>query len=163
MKLPVGAGLWPAFWMLGVDISSVGWPACGEIDILENVPAVGENPLGPGVVRSTIHGPGYSGKNGIGKNFKFPGGARVDDGFHRYGVVWSETRIEFYVDDPAKPFLSVAPAVLPKGSAWVFKRPFHLMLNLAVGGDWPGPPDQSTPNPALMLVDYVRVYEAVRR
>jgi beta-glucanase (GH16 family) len=159
IRLPSGAGLWPAFWMLGVDVSSVGWPACGEIDVMENVPAVGDNPLGPTKIKSTIHGPGYSGGNGIGKVTAIPGGGRVDDGYHVYGAIWSPERVQFYVDDPGSPFFTVTPASLPKGTRWVYDHPFFLILNLAVGGGWPGPPDATTPNPARMLVDWVRVYK----
>jgi beta-glucanase (GH16 family) len=159
IRLPTGAGLWPAFWLLGTDISTAGWPACGEIDVMENVPAVGNNPLGPTRIKSTIHGPGYSGGDGIGRVVALPGGGRVDDGFHVYGVLWSPNKISFYVDDPEAPFFTATPASLPKGARWVYDHPFFLILNLAVGGDWPGPADASTPNPARMLVDWVRVYK----
>jgi len=87
MKLPVGAGIWPAFWALGTDISTVGWPTSGETDFMENVPASGG--LGPGTVRSTLHGQGYSGGNGLGQNYTFPGGGQVNTAFHTYGAIWS--------------------------------------------------------------------------
>ncbi|MET0555964.1 MAG: RICIN domain-containing protein, partial [Vicinamibacteria bacterium] len=156
MRLPVGAGLWPAFWMLGTDIGSVGWPQCGEQDIMEWI-----NPYGPNATSSTVHGPGYSAGNSIGRSFTFPNGGRVDDGgFHVYGVVWSPNRMDFYRDNVNSPFFTVTPASLPGGTQWVFNHPFFLLLNLAVGGGFPGNPNASTPNPALMLVDYVRVYQA---
>jgi len=161
LRLPSGAGLWPAFWLLGVDISSVGWPACGEIDVMENVPAIGDNPLGPKKIKSTIHGPGYSGGDGVGLVTALPGGGRVDDGFHVYGVLWSPQRLQFYVDDPSAPFFTATPANLPAAKRWVYDEPFFIILNLAVGGDWPGDPDATTPNPARMLVDWVRVYKPV--
>lgn len=156
LRLPAGAGLWPAFWLLGADIDQVGWASCGEIDVMENVPVA---PLGAKRIKSTVHGPGYSGIHGIGRVTSLPDGGRVDDGFHVYGAIWSPNRVQFYVDDPAAPFFTVTPADLPEGAKWVYDQPFFLLLNLAVGGDWPGPPDASTPNPARMLVDWVRVYK----
>ena len=159
MRLPAGAGLWPAFWLLGADVSSAGWPACGEIDVMENVPAVGDNPLGPTRIKSTIHGPGYSGEHGVGSVLALPGGGRVDDAFHVYGVLWSPRRLAFYVDDPDKPFFTATPASLPQGTRWVYEHPFFIIMNLAVGGSWPRDPDETTPNPARMLVDWVRVYK----
>jgi beta-glucanase (GH16 family) len=156
LKLPVGAGLWPAFWMLGTNIGSVGWPQCGEQDIMEWVPQ-----YTPTTTSSTLHGPGYSGQNGIGRSFTFPNGGRVDDGsFHVYGVVWSPNQMQFYRDDVTHPFFTFTPSNIPGGTQWVYNHPFFLLLNLAVGGGFPGNPDSSTPNPALMLVDYVRVYQA---
>jgi beta-glucanase (GH16 family) len=158
LRLPAGAGLWPAFWLLGVDLSSAGWPSCGEIDVMENVPANVPGGLGPDVIKSTVHGPGYSGVNGVGKTTKLPDGGTVDDGFHVYGTIWSKGRVSFYVDDWTKPFYTITPRDVPKGKAWVYDHPFFLIMNLAVGGAWPKNPDASTPNPARMLVDYVRVY-----
>jgi beta-glucanase (GH16 family) len=155
MKLPVGAGLWPAFWMLGSNIGTVNWPTCGEQDIMEWVPQ-----YTPTTTSSTIHGPGYSGGNGIGKKFIFPAGGRVDDaGFHTYGVIWSQDKMQFYRDDYTQPFFTVTSADIPAGKQWVYNHPFFILLNLAVGGGFPGPPDGSTPSPALALVDYVRVYQ----
>lgn len=162
IRLPVGAGLWPAFWLLGVDKSSTGWPSCGEIDVMENVPAGVPGGLGPDTVKATLHGPGYSGVHGEGRNYKLPSGGRVDDGFHLYGALWSKGRVRFYVDDRTKPYLTLTPKDIPKGSAWVFDKPFYLIMNLAVGGSWPKNPDAGTPNPAKMLVDYVRVYKENR-
>lgn len=159
IRLPVGAGLWPAFWMLGVAARDVGWPACGEIDFMENVLDNRDNPLGPGSVSSTVHGPGYSGINGLSRKYMFPNGGRVDTSFHVYGAIWSKEKIEFYVDDWHKPFFTVSPKDVPAGGSWPFDAPFFFIMNLAVGGDWPGPPDAATPNPARMIVDYVRVYE----
>jgi beta-glucanase (GH16 family) len=156
MRLPAGAGLWPAFWLLGV--STEGWPSCGEIDVMENVPANVPGGLGPETVKATIHGPGYSGVEGLGRTRKFPAGGRVDDEFHVYGTIRSPGRVQFYVDDWTKPFLTLTPRDVPKGRRWVYDRPFFVIVNLAVGGSWPRDPDASTPNPAKMLVDYVRVY-----
>jgi beta-glucanase (GH16 family) len=156
IKLPSGVGTWPAFWLLGNNISTVGWPACGEIDIMENV----LNALGPTRTQSTIHGPGYSGASGIGHTYTFPAGQTIDTGYHVYGMSWSPNLIQFYVDDHTAPFASVSPANLPGGTNWVFNQPFFMILNLAMGGSWPGPTNSTTPNPALMLVDYVRVFAA---
>jgi beta-glucanase (GH16 family) len=155
MKLPVGAGLWPAFWMLGTNIGTAGWPTCGEQDIMEWVPQ-----YTPTTTSSTIHGPGYSGAGGIGAKFTFPTGGRTDDaGFHTYGVIWSVNKIQFYRDDWTKPFFTVTPANIPAGTQWVYNHPFFVLLNLAVGGGFPGPPNSTTPSPATVLVDYVRVYQ----
>src|SRR3984893_15412710 len=166
MRLPVGAGLWPAFWMLG---TAGKWPAGGEIDIMENIPESGGSGagLGPTKVESTIHGPSTSEKGlfsltGI---FTFPGGQRIDDSTpacHVYGAIWSPGMVQMYVDDWRKPFLIRTAADVPTGGRWVFNAPFYFLLNLAVGGDWPGPPNSTTPTTAEMIVDYVRVYKADR-
>jgi beta-glucanase (GH16 family) len=151
IKIPEGQGIWPAFWMLGADIGKVGWPNCGEIDIMENI---GKEPT---VVHGTIHGPGYSGNNGIGSPFSPPDHARFADDFHIYAVEWQPTAIRFYVDDHL--YATRTPAEIPKGTTWVYNHPFFMLLNVAVGGGWPGPPDSTTPFPQTMLVDYVRVYK----
>jgi beta-glucanase (GH16 family) len=160
MTLPVGPGIWPAYWALGNNINSVNWPTSGEIDFMENVP-----PLGPGTIQSTIHGGNsasncYCGENGLGKPYSFPGGANVTS-FHTYGGIWSPNMIQFYVDDPTNIFFVVTASDIPSTQQWDFNHPFFLLLNLAVGGtgSWPGPPDSSTPNPAVMTVDYVRWYK----
>jgi beta-glucanase (GH16 family) len=150
MKLPRGQGLWPAFWMLGSDIMSAGWPACGEIDIMENVG------FEPGIAHGTVHGPGYSGAGGIGAPFALPAGQRLADDFHVFAVEWEPGVLRFYVD--AQLYATRTPANLPSGSRWVFDHPFFLLINVAVGGEWPGPPDGTTVFPQQMLVDYVRVY-----
>jgi len=155
IKLTVGDGLWPAFWMLGTNINSVGWPNCGESDIMEWVPQYTAT-----TTSSTDHGPGYSGGSGIGARYTFPNSGQVNDvGYHTYGVVWSPYQMQFYRDDWTKPFLTVTPTFIPPGSQWVFNHPFFILLNEAIGGNFPRPgPDISTPNPADMLVDYVRVF-----
>ena len=160
IKMPVGSGLWPSFWMLGAAFDSVGWPAAGSVDIAENVSLTPKaNGLGPQMIRSTVHGPRYFGGNGHWHDYRLPNGARVDDGsFHTYGVIWSPGMIQFYVDDPANIFFVDDSSSIPEGGQWVFDKPFFLVLNLAVGGEWPGNPGAGTPDPADMLVDYVRVY-----
>jgi beta-glucanase (GH16 family) len=159
MKLPVGPGLWPAFWALGSNIfNGVSWPSCGETDFMENVPASGG--LGPTKIRSTIHGPGYSGGNGLGQDFTFPSGVDVTT-FHTYGGLWSPNMVQFYVDDPKNVFFIRTANDVPGGpSQWVFNHPFINITNLAVGGGFPGNPDPTTPSPAVMLVDYIRYYQA---
>lgn len=156
MKLPVGNGFWPAFWMLGNNIGSAGWPGSGEQDIMEWVQR-----YGPGTTSSTIHGPGYSGGNGIGKEFTFPNGGRIDDsGFHVYGVLWTRDKMQFYRDNPSQPFFTLTPANIPGGTQWVYNQPFFLLLNFAIGsGGFAGPTDGSTPKLGSVLVDYVRVYQ----
>jgi beta-glucanase (GH16 family) len=161
MKLPIGSGLWPAFWALGSNISQVSWPNCGEQDYMENVPASGG--LGPGVVSSTLHGPTYFGAKGLTKRYPFPNGGQINTAFHSYGAIWSPFMVQFYMDNPTNVFFVRTANDVPGGSSqWAFNHPFFLLLNLAVGGNgsWPGPPDNSTPNPAVMLIDYVRRYTA---
>ncbi len=151
IKIPRGQGIWPAFWMLGDDIDKLGWPNGGEIDIMENI---GKEPA---LVHGTIHGPGYSGEHGIGAPYGLPGDARFADDFHIYAVEWEPNAIRFYVDD--RVYATRTPADLPKGAKWVYDHPFFVLLNVAVGGGWPGDPDATTLFPQTMLVDYVRVYE----
>jgi beta-glucanase (GH16 family) len=168
MSLPIGPGIWPAYWALGNNIGTVGWPTSGEIDFMENVPA--SSGLGPTKVQSTIHGGAsssscYCGGHGLGQPYTFPAsdpnGTDVTT-FHTYGAIWSPNMVQFYVDDPTKIFFVVTANDIPAGQPWDFNHPFFLLLNLAVGGtgSWPGPPDGTTPNPALMTVDYVRWYQA---
>ena len=150
IKIPRGQGIWPAFWMLGDDIGRIGWPKCGEIDIMENI---GKEPA---TVHGTIHGPGYSGDKGIGSPYNLPPDQHFADDFHIYAVEWEPKAIRFYVDE--RLYATRTPADLPKGARWVYKHPFFMLLNVAVGGGWPGNPDATTFFPQTMLVDYVRVY-----
>jgi beta-glucanase (GH16 family) len=155
MKLVAASGLWPAFWMLGSDIGSVGWPSCGEIDIMEWV-----DNYGPSVTSSAIHGPGYSGGGNIGVQSGFPNGTRVDDpSYHVYGVIWSPNQIQFYRDTLTNITRTITPANIPPGTTWAYNHPFFLLLNQAVGGNWFPGPDASTPAVNDVLVDYVRVYQ----
>jgi len=148
IKVPAGQGLWPAFWMLGSTIDSVGWPNCGEIDIME---FVGKEPY---ETFGTIHGPGYSGGQGFGNTRTFAN--EVSDDFHTYAVEWEPEEIRWYVDGvkyhEARPE-NVAP------HTWVFDHSFFMILNVAVGGNFGGPVGAETVFPAQMLVDYIRVYE----
>ncbi|WP_344872719.1 RICIN domain-containing protein [Nonomuraea antimicrobica] len=147
MKIPRGQGIWPAFWMLGNDIGSVGWPNSGEIDIMENI---GRE---PSTVHGTIHGPGYSGGAGIGAGYSI--GGAFADAFHTFSVDWSPNLIVWYVD--GNEYQRRTPADLG-GNRWVFDHPFFMIMNVAVGGYWPGYPDGSTTFPQSLTVDYVRVY-----
>lgn len=150
IKIPYGQGMWPAFWMLGTNITSVGWPTCGEVDIMENI---GRE---PSTVHGTVHGPGYSGANGIGGPCNLPGNPAFANDFHIYAVEWTTNQIKFYVDNYQ--YFSVNPASLPGGDTWVYTQPQFVLLNLAVGGGWPGNPDGTTIFPQQMIVDYVRIY-----
>jgi beta-glucanase (GH16 family) len=147
MKIPKGQGIWPAFWMLGADIATTGWPRTGEIDIMENI---GKE---PSLVHGTLHGPDYSGANGFGKPSPLSGGIYADD-FHVFAVEWERGEIRWYRDGI---LYHTAKPGLVKGD-WVFDHPFFILLNLAVGGDWPGYPDATTVLPQQLLVDYVRAY-----
>ncbi|MEV5496510.1 family 16 glycosylhydrolase [Nonomuraea fuscirosea] len=143
MKLPRGQGIWPAFWMLG----GTTWPDNGEIDIMENI---GRE---PNTVHGTIHGPGYSGGGGIGAGYTI--GTPFADAFHTFAVDWSPNLIIWYVD--GNEYQRRTPSDLG-GNRWVFDHPFFMIMNLAVGGNWPGYPDGSTTFPQTLTVDYVRVY-----
>jgi beta-glucanase (GH16 family) len=153
IRIPAGQGMWPAFWMLGDDIQKVRWPACGELDIMENI---GKK---PDTIHGSIHGPGFVGTS-IGLPYRLANGKAFAKAFHSYGMIWSPGKIQYYVDDPAKPYATFTPRDLPANATWPFDdRKFFLILNLAVGGDWPGNPDARTKFPAEMLVDYVRVWQ----
>lgn len=148
MKLPTGQGIWPAFWMLGDDILSTGWPNSGEIDILE---FLGHD---TDTVHGTVHGPGYSGANGVTRSYSLEEGDFSDD-YHVYGIEWQPEQIQWFVDDEV--FFTLTPDDVP--GDWVYDHPFFIILNLAVGGNWPGYPDETTTFPQMLRVDYVRVYQ----
>lgn len=150
IKIPAGRGMWAAFWMLGNDIDKVSWPQCGEIDIMENI---GREPT---MVHGTIHGPGYSGADGIGSAYSLANNQAFADGFHIYRVDWTENQIKWYVDGIL--YQTLTPKNLPKGREWVYEHPFFMILNLAIGGPWGGNPDENTVFPGIMKIDYVRVY-----
>ncbi len=149
IKIPSGQGIWPAFWILGNNISSSGWPTCGEIDIMENLGSE------PSTVHGSIHGPGYSGGSSLTASYVLPSGHFSED-FNVFAVEWETSAVRFYVDGTL--YETRMPSDLPSGASWVFDHPFFILLNVAVGGNWPGSPDQSTVFPQTMLVDYVRVY-----
>jgi beta-glucanase (GH16 family) len=149
IKIPFGQGIWPAFWMLGNDIDTANWPKCGEIDILENI---GKE---PSIAHGTLHGPGYSGGSSIGAGYTLDKGKFADD-FHVYSIEWEKDVIRWYIDGNL--YHTVTPKKL-YGAEWVFDHPFFIILNVAVGGSWPGYPDDTTTFPQTMGVDYVRVYQ----
>jgi len=149
IKIPQGQGMWPAFWMLGNNIGAVEWPACGEIDIMENI---GKEPA---IVHGSMHGPGYFGAQGLTASYSLPAGKFADD-FHIFSIEWEPSVVRFYVDGNL--YETRTPSDLPAGATWVFDHPFFILLNVAVGGDWPGSPNGTTVFPQNMLVDYVRVY-----
>jgi beta-glucanase (GH16 family) len=150
IKLPAGRGLWPAFWGLAGDVSTAGWPAAGELDVMENL---GSNPFR---TYAAVHGPARHQRAGFQDVVSRRSASSLARGFHVYGMDWSPGRIVFTLDGVR--YATRTPASLPAGSEWVFNRPFFLVLNLAVGGHWGGPPSRATHFPATMLVDWVRVY-----
>ncbi len=159
IKIPKGQGIWPAFWMLGTNIDAgVNWPNCGEIDIMENIGKATEQAK----VYGTIHGPqsggDYNGGAGVGGNYSLPVGVFADD-YHVFAVEWTTNQFKWYVDTNL--YFTATPASLPGGGTWVFTNAQYLILNVAVGGNWPGNPDGTTVFPQQMLVDYVRVYAPV--
>ncbi|MGC9667825.1 ricin-type beta-trefoil lectin domain protein [Planosporangium sp. 12N6] len=147
IKIPRGQGLWPAFWMLGNNIGSVGWPNSGEIDIMENV---GKE---PNAVHGSLHGPGYSGGNPLTGTYNL--GRPFADDFHVFAVDWVPGAVTWSVDGVQ--YLRHTSAET-NGNPWVFDHPFFIIMNVAVGGVWPGSPDGSTTFPQTMVVDYVHVY-----
>jgi beta-glucanase (GH16 family) len=152
VKIPRGQGIWPAFWLLGNDFGKIAWPACGEIDVMENI---GKEPSS---IHGSMHGPGYSGDGDFTSVYKLPGGVHFFDDFHVFAIEWEPGIVRFFVDQEL--YATFTPSQLPAGMKWVYDHPFYIFLNVAVGGDWPGPPDSTTVFPQAMLVDYVRVYKA---
>lgn len=145
IKMPSGTGLWPAFWLLGADEASNPWPGAGEIDVVEVV-------SDPKTAYSSIHGPIPDVPDYLQKQF-VNSGPDLSEGFHDYWVIRAEDKITVGIDDTVWGVFT--PDTLPPGAEWVYNKPFCLILNLAVGGDWAGPPDESTRFPATMLVDWV--------
>ena len=152
VQMPSGQGIWPAFWLLGADISApgVGWPNCGEIDVMENKGSQ------PAINGSSLHGPGYSGSNPLTREYTLPGGKLFKDGYHTFGLLWARDSVMFSVD--GQPFETRTPADVP-GKTWAFNHPFFFIINVAVGGNFSGSPDATTVFPQKMLVDYLRVYK----
>jgi beta-glucanase (GH16 family) len=156
-QVPEAQGFWPAGWLLGNNISTVDWPACGEMDVLERVNAAKT----PDWNEGSVHGIGFTGDTGLGTVLHFPAG-ETSAGWHTYGMIWNKGSVAYYVDDPAHPYVTYTTANMKSlsGSVWPFDagQSSFILLNLAIGGDWPGPPDSTTPFPSEMLVDYVRIY-----
>jgi beta-glucanase (GH16 family) len=153
IKIPAGAGVWPAFWMLGDDIGQHPWPACGELDIMENI---GKEPT---KIHGSVHGTGFTGTP-LSTITQLATGEDFAAAFHTYGLIWSPGKVQYYVDDPEHPYATYTRADLPAGAVWPFDDGrYFFLLNLAMGGDWPGPTTAATPSTEEMLVDYVRVYQ----
>jgi len=157
-QVPEAQGFWPAAWLLGNNITTVDWPACGEMDVLERV----NSAKTPDWNEGSVHGIGFTGDTGLGTIYNFPAG-QTAAGWHTYGMIWSPASVAYYVDNPTQPYVTYTnPASLKglTGAVWPFDagQSSFIILNLAIGGDWPGSPNASTPFPSEMLVDYVRVY-----
>ncbi|HRL13620.1 MAG TPA: family 16 glycosylhydrolase [Aggregatilineales bacterium] len=150
IKVTEGQGLWPAFWMLGADFPEIGWPASGEIDIMENI---GREPRS---THGTVHGPEYHGIGGLGMRYIFPEPMAQD--FHVFGIEWEPEVIHWTVNGEI--FHTMTPESL-WGGTWVFDHDFFMLINVAVGGRLGGDPDNTTVFPQTMLVDWVRVYQRV--
>jgi beta-glucanase (GH16 family) len=151
IKIPKGQGIWPAFWMLGNDIRQNGWPKCGEIDIMENI---GRE---PGAIHGSLHGPSsVAHTSDLTSTVSLPASQNYPDDFHIYAIEWEPGTVRFYVD--SNNYATFTQAQWPAGGQWVFDHPFFIIMNVAVGGVWPGSPDATTRFPQQMLVDYVRVY-----
>ena len=148
IKTPWGPGVWPAFWLLGSNVDTIGWPQCGEIDIME---LRGQK---PNIMNGTVHGPGYSGGSSITKSFAFAND-RFDVDFHVFAVEWGKDYIDFFVDNTL--YQQITPDNIT--GKWVFDHPFFIIMNVAVGGNYLGFPTNQTPFPQTMLVDYVKVYK----
>ncbi len=155
-SVPEAQGIWPSAWLMGNNNATVGWPACGEMDVEERVDA----PTTPDWTHGAIHGPGFTGGN-LSTKYYFPSGSTAAD-WHTYCMIWRKGSISYYVDNPAAPYVTYTPSSLSglSGAVWPFDagQASYILLNLAVGGSYPGPPNSSTPFPAEMLVDYVRIY-----
>jgi beta-glucanase (GH16 family) len=155
IKLPESQGMWPAFWLLGNNIATIDWPACGELDVMEHIDgsnppfSVGGAPAGYDWVQSSVHGLGLNGGTPY-HPIGFSAAA-----WHTYGMIWSPGKIEYYIDDPSKIYETFTPGA----GTWPFDQgPQFILLNLAVGGSWPGNVDATTVFPSEMVVDYVRIY-----
>jgi len=154
--VPEAQGFWPAVWLMGNNIANVNWPACGEQDVLERVNAAGS----PDWNQGSVHGTGFTGTE-LGTQYLFSLGETAAQ-WHTYGMIWSGGSVAYYVDDYTHPYVTYAPTSLNglSGAVWPFDagQSNFIILNLAIGGSWPGSPGSTTPFPSEMLVDYVRVY-----
>jgi beta-glucanase (GH16 family) len=148
LKVPSGKGLWPAFWMLGSSFNGSNWPDCGEIDIMEYI---GKE---PDLILGTLHGPGYSGALGISAWNRQT--YNIADDYHTYAIEWEADEIRWYYDGAQ---YHTVTRMDVGDREWVFEQPFFIILNLALGGQLPGPIGLDTVFPTQYLVDYVRVYE----
>jgi beta-glucanase (GH16 family) len=147
--MPRGQGIWPAFWALGSNLGQVGWPNSGEIDIMESVGRT------PATNFGSLHGPGYSGGSPLSGTFNLPAGQVFANGFHTFAVDWAPNVVTWFVDGIQYSRHTNADT---NGNPWAFNHPFFLILNVAVGGAFPGNPDATSTYPQQMLVDYIRVF-----
>jgi beta-glucanase (GH16 family) len=159
-SVPEAQGFWPAVWLLGNNITTINWPGCGEQDVLERVDAAGyQDPIGDWNMGS-VHGTGFIGGS-LGNKYHFLSGSTASQ-WHTYGMIWAPGSVQYYIDDPSNIYASFTPSSLTSlsGAVWPFDagQSNFLIVNLAIGGSWPGAPDQTTPFPSEMLVDYVRIY-----
>jgi beta-glucanase (GH16 family) len=150
VRVPSGAGCWPAFWAVGGNLASVGWPDCGEIDVMEWVGKA------PGRIKGSLHAPGFSGNRCLNADDVLPNGGVYGDAYHVFAADWYPDEVVFSMDGVV--YEERRKADRPAGSKWPFDHPFQILLNFAVGGGWPGNPDSSTVFPQDYRVDYVRVY-----
>jgi beta-glucanase (GH16 family) len=146
-QMPTGKGLWPAIWMLGDNISTVSWPACGEIDFMETIGTDIQTNHG------SLHMPASYGPSGT---YKLPNNASFADAFHTFAIEWAPGTVSFFVDDN---LYETQKSPVPNGDTWEFDHPFFLLINVAVGGQWPGSPDATTTFPQTLKVDWVRAYQ----
>ena len=160
--VPEAQGFWPANWLMGNNIATVNWPACGEMDVMERVNVA----LNPDWNAGSVHGTGFTGAN-LGTKFFFPAGQTAGSTFHTYDMVWKPGSVQYFIDDPgtflsANAYASFTPTSLNglPGAVWPFDggQSNFILMNLAIGGSFPGPPDNTTPFPSEMLIDYVRIY-----
>lgn len=152
MKVAYGQGIATAFWTLGDDYAKVGWPACGEIDVMENIGTE------PSTLHGSVHGPGYLGRY-LSTGYTLSQGQRLAKGYHIYAVEWDPGAVRFYVDSTL--YARYTPQNLPSGTSWLFNHPFFMVFNIYVGspGSWEGAPNNATVFPQKVFVDYVRVYQ----
>ena len=150
-------GLWPAWWALGSNITTVTWPTCGESDMFEDWSPQVLNGAGTAGINSTVHTQDTGG-TGVGSRYTFPSGQATNTGFHTYGIVWVNNNMQFFVDNPASPFFTVTPSSLPSGDTWPFNQSMFALLNVAVGGTLGGSTSGLTSPASPMTVDYVRWY-----
>lgn len=146
-KLPVGQGIWPAFWMLGSNIKQVGWPKAGEIDILEYI---GKE---PDMVFTSLHTQDSHGQTINTKKTKIED---IEEGFHTYAINWTKDKIEFFVDNNL--VYTFAPENKTE-EVWPFNQPFYFIVNVAVGGNFGGPEVDDKIFPQEFIIDYIKVYE----
>ena len=149
IKMPEGDGVWPAFWLLGNDLATNQWPSSGEIDIVET-----RGDQYPNTVFGTAHGPNYSGENGITDSRMLKG--KLSEGYHVYSVIWLKNKIQWLVDGVV--YNTITPSIVGKGNSYVFNKPYFMILNLAMGGNFVGGPVDPTLTSAKMSVDYIRYY-----